>query len=37
MQSHMGCIFLELEDAFYKCYRTIQNHEHVYIDLKVIK
>ncbi len=37
MQSHSNYIFLELEAAFYKCYCTIQNDEHVYMALKVIK
>jgi hypothetical protein len=37
MQSHMGCTFLELKVAFCKHYRTVQNDEHVYMALRVIK
>ncbi len=37
MYSHPGCIFLELEVAFCKHYRIVQNDEHLYMALKVIK
>ncbi len=37
MQSHSGYIFLELEATFCKQYCTVQNNEHVYMALKVIK
>jgi hypothetical protein len=37
MQSNVGCTFLELEVAFCKRYRIIQNNEHVYMALIVIK
>ncbi len=37
MQSHPGYIFLELEATFYKWYCIIQNDEHVYMALRVIK
>lgn len=37
MQSHLNCTFLELEVEICKQYQTIQNNEHVYMALKVIK
>jgi hypothetical protein len=37
MQSQMGCIFLELEVAFCKHYCIVQNDEHDYMALRVIK
>jgi len=36
MQSHLGCTFVELETAFCKHYRTIQNDEQVYMAFRVI-
>jgi hypothetical protein len=37
MQFQPSCIFLELEATFCKRYCTIQNDEHVYMALRVVK
>jgi len=31
MKDYPNYKFVELEQAFYKCYQTMQNNEHVYL------
>ncbi len=37
MRDNPNCRFVDLEQAFYRHYQTMQNGEHVYLQLKNLK
>ncbi len=37
IHDHPNCTFVELKQAFYKCYKMEKNDEHIYLKLHNIK